>query len=84
MASRVPQVIEETSGHARTFARKVCVSGRFLDLSKRNARTFPLSDWLGLAKASGKFGPWGQTSGQPEGLNNPDGQSLTLALVNST
>jgi hypothetical protein len=44
----------------------------------RPARKFPLSGWPkfrlppGLwPKASGKFGPSGQTSGQPEGLNNP-------------
>jgi hypothetical protein len=41
----VLQVNEETSGHARTFARKFCVSGRFLDHSMRNARTFPLPGW---------------------------------------
>jgi hypothetical protein len=75
--SRVLQVIDETSGHARTFARTFCVSGRFLDLSRRNARTFSLSGWLKFRpppepwpKASGKFGSSGQTSGQPEGLNN--------------
>jgi hypothetical protein len=75
---RVLQVIEETSGHARTFARMFCVSGRFLDLSRRNARTFPLSGWPKFRpppelwpKASGKFGLLGQASGQPEGLNNP-------------
>jgi hypothetical protein len=41
VTGRVLHVIEETSGHARTFARKFCVFGRFLDLSRRNARTFP-------------------------------------------
>jgi hypothetical protein len=35
LSNRVLQRIEETSGHARTFARKFCVSGRFLDLSRR-------------------------------------------------
>jgi hypothetical protein len=76
--SRVLQVIEETSGHARTFARKFCVSGRFLDLSLRPARTFPLLGWPKSRlppelwpKTSGKLGPLGQISGQPESLNNP-------------
>jgi hypothetical protein len=43
--TRFVQVLEETSGHARTFARKFFVSGRFLDHSWRPARTFPLSGW---------------------------------------
>jgi hypothetical protein len=43
VVSRVLHVIEQTSGHARTFALKFCVSGRFLDLSMRNARTSPVS-----------------------------------------
>jgi hypothetical protein len=55
-------VIEETSGHARTFARKFCVSGRFLDLSRRNARTFLLSGWPKIRPPPELL---------PEGLNNP-------------
>jgi hypothetical protein len=46
-SGRILQVIEETSGHARTFAQKICVSGRFLDLSRRNA---PL--WLAKVPAA--------------------------------
>jgi hypothetical protein len=42
---RVVRVLEEASGHARTFARKFCASIRFLDLSWRSGRTFPLSGW---------------------------------------
>jgi hypothetical protein len=71
-ATRVLQLIEETAEHARTFARKFCVSGHLLDLLLRPARTFPLSGWpkfwLPLElwlKASGKLGPLGRTSGQP-------------------
>jgi hypothetical protein len=76
--ARVLQVIEETSGHSRTFAPIFCVFGRFLDLwlSRRNARTFPLSGWPKFRpppelrpKASGKLGPSGQTSGQRDGQN---------------
>jgi hypothetical protein len=79
-------VIEETSGHARTFARKFCVSGHFLDLSRRNARTFPPSGWPEIRpppelwpKGSGKFGLSGQTSGQPEVLNNPGSKGFVLS-----
>jgi hypothetical protein len=32
MTTRVLQVVKETSGYARTFPWKICVSGRFLDL----------------------------------------------------
>jgi hypothetical protein len=78
LATRVFQVNEETSGHARTFAGKFCISGRFLDISRQNARTFPLSGWQMFPplpeqwpKAFGKLGHLGQTSEQPEGLNNP-------------
>jgi hypothetical protein len=87
VAGRVVQVLEETSGNARTFARKFCVSGRFLDLSWRPARTFPLSGWPefqltpeGLAYSLPEvraFGPKFRLS--PEGLNNPGGMAWAAA-----
>jgi hypothetical protein len=53
----------------------------------RPARKFPLSGWRQpelWPKASGNFGPSGQTSGQPEGLNNPAPQQLGTMAQHGT